>query len=454
MATTGSISDDWQEVENDAFSVVSLPTSEDAPLASSRGPPESPTRSHASESLLRLPIRPKYPDHAGLESESDSDNSTERDDDVERYGMDTKDVEPRNSAEGHLSDILDVDIDPNVLYQATASLIKLITEIVALINLRGDTDALVGAGKIKAECSTLIDRLSTLQPILQGYSKHWKSEGNTVEIPIDPGLYEWMAGLRVELLGLQAIWEVQSHPLGLSSSGQSWDSSSAKRYLDILADSSSQIEAFMPVLQADYEDFHTAHLPVLSIWDADAAHPAPRNGGPPLGQMAPGSNLALLRRELYALKDQITASIGEFEVPKKNGASGDTDVPVDLMEVMNSYHTIKSSMDVMLSNHASDWIEYSLAGGLTYPEFCRLNPDTIRSLNLQLKELTDELNAELNRVHSLRYLNDPDDLLQDEKPTFKKSVVDGFSTIEKILRSLFQIHKPAPAPAPIQQDGQ
>ncbi|KAI1636488.1 hypothetical protein F4809DRAFT_609040 [Biscogniauxia mediterranea] len=448
-ATASSISDDWQEVESDAFSVVSLPTSEDGPLSASRGPTESPANSHGSESLLRLPLRPKYPDPAGprpdSDSESESDNSTERDDDVERYGMDTKDVESQHSAEFHLNDILDTDIDPNFFYQVTTSLVKLITEIVGTIDFKHGSDTTpVDTGKIKIQCDTLKDRLRCLEPIFQGYSKHWKSEGSTIDIPIDPGLYEWMNGLRVELLGLQSVLQAWM-TTGTSTSSQPWDSSTAKHYSDVLTDFSTQIDAFLPLLQADYDDFHTANLPVLSAYSSEPTTTMKTNAAP---HMPPGLTLTLLRRELYALKDQISASLGEFEVPKKNAASGDTDVPAELMEVMNSYHTIKSSMDIMLSNHASDWIEYSLAGGLPYPEFCRLNTDTIRSLNLQLKELTDELNAEWNRVHSMRYLNDPDDLLQDEKPTFKKSLIDGLRTIEEVLQSLFQIQKPELEPKP------
>ncbi|KAI0599918.1 hypothetical protein F4775DRAFT_591022 [Biscogniauxia sp. FL1348] len=455
-AAASSISDDWQEVESDAFSVVSLPTSEDGPLSASCGPSESPAHSHGSESLLRLPLRPKYPDPAGplpgsdpeFESESESDNSTERDDDIERYGLDTKDVESQHSAELHLNDILDTDIDPNFLYKVATSLVKLITEITGIIDFGHSSETTpVNIRKIKTECNILKDHLRSLEPIFQGYSKHWKPEGSTVEIPIDAGIYEWMSSLRVELLGLQAALQAWMNT-GTSTSSQSWDASTAKRYFDVLTDFSAQIGGFLPVLQADYDKFHTANLPVLSTRGTEPATCTKKNAEPRTGQMPPGSNLALLRRELYALKDQISASIGEFEVPKNNAASGDTDVPAELMRVMNSYHTIKSSMDIMLSNHASDWIEYSLAGGLPYPEFCNLNTDTIRSLNLQLKELTDELNAEWNRVHSMRYLNDPDDLLQDEKPALNKSLIDGLRTVGEVLQSLFQIRKPEPKPEP------
>ncbi|KAI5920744.1 hypothetical protein F4810DRAFT_405812 [Camillea tinctor] len=454
-ATTAasSISDDWQEVESDAFSVVSLPTSEEGPLSASYGPTESPAHSHGSESL-RLPFRPKYPDPARppSEPESESDNSTERDDDVERYGMDTKDVESHHSAEFHLNDILDTDIDPNFLYQVTTSLVKLITEIIGVIDFKDSSNTLVDTAKTRSACDTLKDHLRSLEPVFKGYAKHWKSEGSTAEIPVDPGLYEWMTGLRVELLGLQAVLQANMN-MGASAASQPWNASSDKHYSDALSDFSTQIEAFLPVLKDDYEEFHTANLPALSTYsgaygaDPTESTTSMKNAEHPFGQTPPGSNLNLLRRELYALKDQISASIGEFEVPKKNGASGDTDVPLELMEVMNSYQAIKSAMDIMLSNHSSDWIDYSLAGGIPYPEFCRLNPDTIRSLKLQLKELTDELNAEWNRVHSMRYLNDPDDLLQDEKPAFKKSLIDGLRTVEEVLRSLFQMRKTEPAEA-------
>jgi hypothetical protein len=111
-----------------------------------------------------------------------------------------------------------------------------------------------------------------------------------------------------------------------------------------------------------------------------------------------------------------------------------------LTALTQSYQHIKESLDLMLSNHASDWIDYSITGGLTYPEFCRLNTDTIRSLLIQLKEVTDDLFVQRSK-QSLRYVNDPDDLLYDAKLAIPEPIIATLSTIEEVLVSILRIRR-------------
>ncbi|KAI8629632.1 hypothetical protein F5Y19DRAFT_72473 [Xylariaceae sp. FL1651] len=438
-ASTASISDDWQHVEddNDGFSVVSLPASEDD-LLSPRGRPISPASCGPSDSLVDLSHHP--PSEKPISTDirrQDSNGEQETGQDVEKHGMDFTDVVEPGTPKAQLNEILDVDIDPNFLCEVTVSLVQLIAEIMPVISFRGHHQSLVSVTNMRVKCELLRSHLKCLEAILNGYAKHWKPEGETVQLPIDPGLYEWLASLKIELLSIQAALKSPSTQVPIPTE-ISWDSQ-IKGYCETLASFTNQIEAFMPVIQTDYDEFHTAHLPVV-LTSRDVSGTSSRNeGGPPIGRMPPGSSLFHLRRELYALKDQIASCLEEIDSNRQLGISNSPDECKSLTALTSSYQGIKSSLDMMLSNHASDWIDYSIAGGLTYPEFCRLNPDTIRSLILQLKEVTDDLFLERSRAQTLRYTNDPDGLLQGVIVVVKKPIIDTLRTIEEVLVSILQI---------------
>ncbi|KAI1079019.1 hypothetical protein F5B20DRAFT_189907 [Whalleya microplaca] len=431
MAPAANISEDWEEVD-DNYSVVSLPASEDGEHGL-----DSPAQSHASDSPVRLPLRPKPVEPIGPKFIHDG-----YDNDVETFGRDLKDVQEPARSQGTLNEILDVDLDPGFLHQIITSLIKLVVEIIGVVNFRGNFDVFEGAAKIRAQLEVLKTHLKNLAPIMEGYSKHWKPEGSGDRLPIDPGIYEWMASFRVELLGLQAILQNQ---LGkqASTSNQKWDSLDTKYYQTALMEFSSQMESFLPILQADYDEFHTSKLKFLSLDDTPA--PPSQERGKRLQKscsmhMPPGSDVFHLRRELYALKDQLSACISEFTKQQKSSLLTSS----DWVPLVHSYRNILTSLGLMLSNHPSDWIDYSTAGGLTYAEFCRLNPDTIRSLNLQLKETADRLYVERNRVQSIRYMSHPDDFLSHE-PSANETDMNTLRATEEVLVSILRIRPAAKA---------
>lgn len=151
-----------------------------------------------------------------------------------------------------------------------------------------------------------------------------------------------------------------------------------------------------------------------------------------------------LRHELYDLKDQVTSCVTELELHRQQktdqGATADFSL---LTGIESSYRFIKSSLDVILSNHASDWIDNSMDGGLTYAEFCSLSPDTIRSLQLQLKYTIQNVSTELSRARSLRYMNDPDNLLeQDSTALLNDELLNELYSMEEMLVSMFRLRKP------------
>lgn len=161
-------------------------------------------------------------------------------------------------------------------------------------------------------------------------------------------------------------------------------------------------------------------------------------------QMQSDKDLWNLRHELYDLKDQVTSCVTELELHRQQktdqGAAADFSL---LTGIESSYRFIKSSLDVILSNHASDWIDNSMDGGLTYAEFCSLSPDTIRSLQLQLKYTIQNVSTELSRARSLRYMNDPDNLLeQDSTALLNDELLNELYSMEEMLVSMFRLRKP------------
>jgi hypothetical protein len=203
-----------------------------------------------------------------------------------------------------------------------------------------------------------------------------------------------------------------------------------------LADFSGQIAGLIPIMQTDYDEYHTANLHLITGDQNSTTSPIPsthrvhgfRGNGP--------NGLFHLKRELYSLKDQLSECIEELLSYVEH--SPECNNRIRLQKLLGSYRVIKSSLGMILSNHASDWIEYGLAGGMTYPEFCRLNPDTISSLNLQLKDVVQNLGDNRLRLASLRYL-DADSVLDDQTLETRKTDLDALQAIEEVLVFLFQI---------------
>lgn len=216
-----TIQDDWEEVNDDDFSVVSVATS-DHHLSDSReslvpieaptyvsvssvdqhdqpqngkdpGPPAGPVAHH---SVTASPANSQrdLPDEAPEEEFHDS---------VEGLGMDTRDV--RECPEKPPSQLLRIPPDPDVGANALdpSSLSKANTTLMMLVKETTKLAKEGRAGTIISECQTLEEHLHALAPILEAYAKHWELKRGDFEPPLDPGLREWMSNLQTELLALQ-----------------------------------------------------------------------------------------------------------------------------------------------------------------------------------------------------------------------------------------------------------
>jgi hypothetical protein len=183
-------------------------------------------------------------------------------------------------------------------------------------------------------------------------------------------------------------------------------------------------------------------MPMLGPAEKDICTPNRRGYPRPYNRTSGNHNLAHLRRELYTLKDQIVACLGEIHYCEHRGISGSSEQRKTMAALTLNYKKTKEALERMLSNHGCDWIDYSVAGGLTYPEFCRLNTDTIRSLILQLKEVTDDLFLERCRAESVSRRNSPSGISEDEELIkINSTTMNTLQTIEELLVSILQIGK-------------
>lgn len=424
-----SIADDWQDITDaatdDTYSFVSLSISEDSQDEDdcdlSLSPRKAGVTTKSPTKSSPTWTSDKEGEEEGLERLGDADNA----------GSNTENTalpESALSSAASINQILDADWNPSYLLKVTTSLGKLISEIMGAISFHGNFAPLEETKELRGECGKVRDALKTLEPMVEGYSKHWDTH-QTSDLPLDPGLYEWMSNLRIELMGLQQL--LQRHMDEARSATHADDAYlGIAKYQSSLVESNAAISGFLPILQADYDEFHAANL-----------HVTPTNGSPAAGQYethwGPGNDASVsrLRRELYDLKDEIDSCQSQFYLLIQRQVV--TLDPNATQSLATSYGLIKASLGRMLSNHASEWLDYSMAGGITYHEFCQLNPDTIRSLILQLRDVHNNLDNKLRAVKSAHRVDNSESPLSVLH--LEESDVDTLQALEEVLCSLLRI---------------
>ncbi|KAI0108921.1 hypothetical protein GGR51DRAFT_513580 [Nemania sp. FL0031] len=432
MAAAGAgvgagIPDDWEHVDDsDSFSVISLPTSEDdipdpfqdPPATSELGASDSlESLRHQFQSAALTRFEPHPHDTGGDLGGSPSG---------ERYDAGTTDIVGLNTPPGQEKEKEKVnnDNDLDAICKITDVLVALIPKLLAK-KFRPQVPEDTAKG-IQTTCQGLGSHLNRLQEILHGYARHRRLGSRFAQLPV--GLSQWLEKLKLELLGLQNTMDYES------------TSQAYNVFYSTLTDFHRQMEGFMVVIKIDYEDFHTQHMHLPLSFEEDARtsnyRGHPRSFGPITSN---NRELIRLRRELYTLKDQIVTCLAEIQSCEHHGISNSSDQRKTMTTLALSYKKIRESLEEMLSNHLGDWIDHSIAGGLTYREFCSLNPDTIRSLILQLKEVTDNMFLERTRAQSLRYENSPRTLSRNEGLIMIDPVtIDTLQATEEVLASILK----------------
>lgn len=260
-------------------------------------------------------------------------------------------------------------------------------------------------------CSLLSRQVAELIPIASGYAKVWQKSSR--ELPLDPGLYGWLSGVRVKVLALQA--EVRS------ISRQNSSDVPISYFPDLLSiwhdleDYEKKMSDFLPIIQVDFDEFQTQKMsiPIASSADTGPAIPIRRSDPidipqpstpsyavpPPLGPLGPSNHVWLLRHELYRLKDVIQQTIDRL-----SNTSGLSNSAAALAADISALYTkLFDTLGFALSNHSSEWIDSGLSGGLTFAEFLDLDTESIRDFAAQLEATMRAMPTESRQSWSPRW---------------------------------------------------
>ncbi|KAI1267753.1 hypothetical protein F5Y18DRAFT_309812 [Xylariaceae sp. FL1019] len=433
MENRTAITDDWEHVDDDTFSVRSLNPS---PPSESR--PASPTVDASADTLRDLrspPHKPQpQPDHRDNVDQNEKRGHEETDNILLVRELTSPGTDKANPKQ-----VPTKEINAQTLHSIALSiqlqLARMATDVIPRKSYKARLDDEI-YNIIQSLCWVIYEKVAELKDILHSYSGYCKSRERPITLPIDPGLREWLGGLAETLTNLkESINEPASFTKSLPY---------LKKHRESLNNYNTQIEVFLPVMQADFAEFHTAGLYVLENNNQRLAtlQSEPPSTGDRHAHRPPGSKVDHLRRELYSLRDAICSYLEEANGCLKLVFAHPNDRAA-LETVTLSYGDIKKALETMLSNHASDWIDYSTAGGLTYPEFCRLDPRTIRLLIPQLHEIKDDIFLAAQKARESRYMNDPDGHIEDEGVYFRESILDILRNIAEMLLSLFHLRQEA-----------
>ncbi|KAI2638523.1 hypothetical protein GGS21DRAFT_508659 [Xylaria nigripes] len=426
-AITVGLSDDWQQVDDsDTFSIISLSISDDDLLNSSQA-----RQSKSSYDLVHSSNQSEGPTPVDIHLH-DSEGGCDKNQLDEICDVEMTDVGSPNNTRTLPSDIVNSGIELEALCERTRPVIRVLSSIVTLIS-RGQYHP--PADEVKAKCEALRSRLVCLQDMLCVCAKHRDGGNRPAGFRVDPGLSEWLENLKSQLLGIRdGLREPGNQNLGMMACMSQTQNPNVQ-----LEDFSSQMDGLMAVVRSDCEEFSLPQMPALSASERALYkyHNESRrsfNSAFPLG-----NHSFHISRTLYALREQILISLDEIDSCEHQGIINISDQRTQMRSLTLGYRKIKELLDLVPSDHALYSLKYSPAGSLTYPELFRLNPDTIRSLTFQLKEVTDDLLLERCRVQSLRYGNDPDGVLDGEELIIKQSSMDMLCNIEELLARMFHI---------------
>ncbi|KAJ1327479.1 hypothetical protein MN608_06806 [Microdochium nivale] len=502
--------DEWQEIDADTFSVVSFSTEvegqdEDDGFEAQEleGRP-----SVCGTSTTLVPLRPRQADTSTHQSDDlvgfDNDNNK---DDGEDDNAAVTQVDPsrpkRHSAQEVVPDwaaaspsadqdaelnvsasgstqVADTSTCPAFLHKFITANIRLINSILALSSGHTRLKGLDQLPNLAAWCESLKVQLTSLAPIANGYAMHWQPERNSggSPLPLDPGLHDWLSRLRAASLSIEMR-------LRQALGGSQYDSpqvvtdADVEEYVGVLTDLWAQMAAFLPIIEADFDEFHTAEMTFQSLVEDDDTQRIVKSQSPPPSQEPPASPSALrrhqsthsqrqqrpgpsdamfqLRRELYALKDQIAEATDELKYLQQlqqvtttinpsanssNGGSGsisantadldhtDDSLTDSVSSMSKALSALKTTLERILSNHPSDWLDSSTTGGLTYAEFSRIRPDTICSLRAELRRVTEDMFLERCRLERLAWtvrMSDPGGSSSSDKAP----LIDGSTAAER-----------------------
>lgn len=272
MASTSkrdSIADDWEDVGDDNLSIVSLSGSEeDVPVTELAGltvrepaftgasTTETTTVHGSDDASLRYTGKGR---EIGTESKSGENNSGDDRHNEHLLSQDCSTAQPlfapsaseclnfepdEFEQDGNGEPLVSGDVNPDELLGNIDSVREILHDTIHSGN-ELPTLQLETWGKALTLCRTLAMQVEELRPIVVGYARVWRN--SSTDIPLDPGLYSWLSGVRAKALGLQVeCRDEMTRTLGLRER-------TANRVLqDICKDLETfeqQMDEFLPILQ-------------------------------------------------------------------------------------------------------------------------------------------------------------------------------------------------------------
>ncbi|KPM37550.1 hypothetical protein AK830_g9027 [Neonectria ditissima] len=254
---------------------------------------------------------------------------------------------------------------------------------------------------LKSACDELVKHARDLEPILRTYAKRWEAKGSGMaagEMPLNANLLEWMHHLRVQLLSAQTemdrIRPRENNPDNpnsrlIAASIPLQVNVSLAGCAEALEDALATIETFMPIFKVDFDESQTKWMamPVMPAKDVKQTQARTRSRQDP-----PHPNVSRIRRELYAMKDQVRRTSVFLDILRY------ATLPTPLPEaplVIECLDRIAEGISIILTNHASEWIEPESALNservIPYHEFVALDPDVLHDITGHLEQLQDQL---------------------------------------------------------------
>lgn len=271
------IGDNWQDVGYDNFSVLSLSSSDEDELGTGKADSalqESASKCDSISETTTLhcddDLTSRYKGK-GKDKEIATESNLELDD----VGHDrcTVDLPPHRTLEDHstarplfeptISECLNFDpdehqqddsgelhisedVNPNELLRSLDSVCAILRDTILFVNnlttLHHETSV-----KARKLCRTLAMQVDELRPIVAGYARVWRNTSS--DIPLDPGLYSWLSGVRVKALALRV--ELQDEAWRTIQAGRS-ERTTNHVLEDIwrsLETWEEQMDEFLPIMQ-------------------------------------------------------------------------------------------------------------------------------------------------------------------------------------------------------------
>ncbi|KAH7027287.1 uncharacterized protein B0I36DRAFT_364513 [Microdochium trichocladiopsis] len=295
-----SADEDWQDIDTDGFSVLSLSTdveddeqdkdhqaaaSCDSSLADGYGARQIATRRSFETDTTLLPayVGPQEAGHIPGSQATDGKSTTSAgkdDKDEDDKSMRETDVAATAELPHSHSHSEDPEIDaavasdgsnPEHMHKLITSNIKLLDEVV-LVTALSELKVFDRLPELKAQCNKLTDQLGTLAPIARTYARHWRQQqqqpaqaldDDDEPLPLDPGLHDWLTRLRTAALSVQRYMQQV-----LQEQVRAEDKEMAY-CITLLADSWRQMHEFLPIIEADFDEFQTAEMTFQSLTNLD-----------------------------------------------------------------------------------------------------------------------------------------------------------------------------------------